>query len=288
MLINNPSKFGIRYPFSPYNKRLPAEILLVGVTLPHPEYKTEIDNRDHSIESCQFEYVVSGSGYIECNGSQTPISAGDLLIISSTIPRAIFQNKNDPLKKNYVTVRGPFINAMLESYGFTSPVNVVKADVECHFDAIINEIEKTGNQTPELCNFIICEIFKIVQKAYDASSSTKIYGKHTLAEEIGDYLINNLHRTITLKELCDHFYLGKTQIIKIFKLRYGATPMSFLQNIRMSTAMRYINHTDMPISRISEQLGYSDSGYFAKVFEKYYGTTPLAHRKAPGEARKSK
>ncbi|MDO7203715.1 helix-turn-helix domain-containing protein [Paraclostridium bifermentans] len=46
----------------------------------------------------------------------------------------------------------------------------------------------------------------------------------------------------------------------------------------MKWAKALLEETDMTINEISDELGFSESGYFIKIFKKYEGVTPNLYK----------
>ena len=49
---------------------------------------------------------------------------------------------------------------------------------------------------------------------------------------------------------------------------------SFIKLKRLAKAKELVLKTDMPISDISDSVGFSDYNYFLRVFKKHYGVSP--------------
>jgi len=61
--------------------------------------------------------------------------------------------------------------------------------------------------------------------------------------------------------------------------RILALPLnSCKKRIRMQKAVSYLLYADTPVNLIAEQLGYSCSENFMKVFKQEYGLTPTQYR----------
>ncbi|MCI6621271.1 MAG: AraC family transcriptional regulator [Firmicutes bacterium] len=67
---------------------------------------------------------------------------------------------------------------------------------------------------------------------------------------------------------CSHFVLENT----------GFTFKQLQKKIRMQKAVSYLLYADTPVNLIAEQLGYSCSENFMKVFKQEYGLTPTQYR----------
>ena len=283
MIRNRISLWGKHYFFSPQAKNAPMNIFLAGITFPVKNYNITININKNAtgFQHCQFEYVTAGKGYIETNDTVAEISEGDFFLIKKNVPRKISSDKKNPLEKLHISAEGPILDAMLKNYGFDEPICILKVDVESHFKAILNEIESAENQSDELCDFIARELLGIIQKARRQRFPNQNSDTYKIAYNIAEYISANLHRKITLEELCKTFYMGETHLTEIFKARYGTTPIDYVQIQRIGLSVHLLQNTEMRISEIAEAVGFYDSGYFARVFKKHYGTTPLVFRKNP-------
>lgn len=68
-----------------------------------------------------------------------------------------------------------------------------------------------------------------------------------------------------------HFY-------RTFQAYTGFTPTDFMERIRINEAFRRLTETDVPVTDLALELGYSSSQYFATVFKRYTGMTPSRWR----------
>ena len=55
--------------------------------------------------------------------------------------------------------------------------------------------------------------------------------------------------------------------------------MDYLSRVRMSTAARYLNQTDMKVNEISLMVGYDNPNYFSSQFKRYLGESPVEYRR---------
>ncbi|HIV18315.1 MAG TPA: AraC family transcriptional regulator [Candidatus Merdivicinus intestinigallinarum] len=65
----------------------------------------------------------------------------------------------------------------------------------------------------------------------------------------------------------------------LFRKQYGFSPVQFLCEYRLFIAATLLTTTGSPISRIAEQVGFSDFNYFSRQFSLRYGQSPSAYRK---------
>ena len=81
------------------------------------------------------------------------------------------------------------------------------------------------------------------------------------------------------QDLSERFFLNPVYISQLFRKRTGMTYQNYLTRLRIDRARRYLEETDLMVYEISERVGYSDTAYFSRVFEKTTGIRPTDYRK---------
>lgn len=89
-----------------------------------------------------------------------------------------------------------------------------------------------------------------------------------------DYINENLHREITLKELADTVYFNPTYFVRRFKILWGVSPMKFVLNARINKAKELMLSTTLSVSEIAEKCGFNSIHYFSRTFKNYEGISP--------------
>ena len=69
------------------------------------------------------------------------------------------------------------------------------------------------------------------------------------------------------------------QLYRKVKAITGLSPNELLRSMRLRKAHELITGTDMPISEIAYDTGFSSPGYFSKCFRDEYGVSPSDIRK---------
>jgi AraC family L-rhamnose operon regulatory protein RhaS len=92
------------------------------------------------------------------------------------------------------------------------------------------------------------------------------------------YLGNNYVEPWTLEAMAGHCQLGITRFVHYFKQLTNTTPMQYLNFIRLESAAASIPNLKKNINEICYECGFSSSQYFATLFKKQYGCSPIAFR----------
>lgn len=88
-----------------------------------------------------------------------------------------------------------------------------------------------------------------------------------------NYIREHMDREITLEELLRLTGMSKSYFSRNFKDVTGKTFVTYLNDMRIETAKRYLTETKQPIYWIASQVGYVDEHYFRRVFRERTGVT---------------
>lgn len=103
--------------------------------------------------------------------------------------------------------------------------------------------------------------------------------KPSTAELTRLFVHENFREKITIKEISLALGRTKSAICPAFKEKYGITVMDYLTNLRIEEAKKMLLQTDMTVGEISDEVGFSDTSYFSKVFFKNVGLSPSQYRR---------
>ena len=107
----------------------------------------------------------------------------------------------------------------------------------------------------------------------------------TRADRLYDELLHELQRNhcgpIAIDDLCARFYCSRSTISHLFKQRSGHSISQYVNALRIGDAKVLLRNTDMNMTDIAAEVGFSDSNYFALVFRKSEGMTPTEYRAMP-------
>lgn len=100
-----------------------------------------------------------------------------------------------------------------------------------------------------------------------------------LAHAIRKYLTANYALKITLDDLCTQFCCCKSTLMNAFRAAYSSTIVEYLTEVRLSHARRMLAETNRSVRDVASLCGFSDQGYFTRVFSEDTGVSPTAFRK---------
>lgn len=258
---------------------LPFDIEACGQTVPNAAYYMERNREDPGPECVSvFEYVISGKGYIECEGKRYTVEAGDFYYLDRRHSHKYYADKQDPFSKIWINVRGRFPEAILEAYSVHEPVLIDKLDVYDVFVAIADNVKTICDENREdvLTNVAVLLTGLIIKAGSNARKKELGRG---LPYQIKAIIDNSTSFDITLEQIEKKLYLSKSYIIHLFSREFGITPKQYVMQKRIAAAKVLLRGSRSELSDIAEQLGFSSVQHFSGAFKKHTGQTPDSFRK---------
>jgi two-component system response regulator YesN len=132
----------------------------------------------------------------------------------------------------------------------------------------------------------ISEMKAAVQQ-YMASVAQSIYDKkhkksRNVIEKIKAVIEARFHENLTIAQIADEVYLTTTYVCLIFKQETGFTLNEYVTKVRMDKAMELLKDSSHRLYDICYAIGYSEPGYFSKMFKRHTGLSPSEFRNLHG------
>ncbi|KAA0972131.1 helix-turn-helix transcriptional regulator [Aureimonas fodinaquatilis] len=89
-----------------------------------------------------------------------------------------------------------------------------------------------------------------------------------------------LSENISLDELAAETRLSPFHFARMFKHSVGVPPRLYLTQLRLEKACELLEQTDLPVTEIAQEIGYSSGQVLARVFLKHRHVTPTVYRRA--------
>ena len=280
MKINEHKKFfgkeaGEDWALFIYNRKSPFPVIIenIGVTYPNPKYRVSRTNNDMFI----FEYILSGSGYIETNGETFKVSANDVYIIEPGQDHTYYSDPKNPFKKIWINFYSDIFTEIFKSFGLSGKTVFKNTDTLELFEEIQN-LKKISNFSDDICYEIAPLLFKILCNL--AMNNNKFITISKTAKLTKKYIDDSIYSNTTIEDIANALNLSKAHIIREFTKNYGISPYNYLIEQKIATAKKMLLLHNMNIGEISSHLGFEDSNYFSKLFKKKAGVSPLQYRKS--------
>jgi len=95
-----------------------------------------------------------------------------------------------------------------------------------------------------------------------------------------DMMRAHLSEDISLDELAAEARLSSFHFARMFKQSVGMPPRVYLTKLRMEKACELLEHTDLSITQIAQEVGYSSNQVLARIFLRHMHASPSDYRRA--------
>jgi transcriptional regulator GlxA family with amidase domain len=91
------------------------------------------------------------------------------------------------------------------------------------------------------------------------------------------FLQNNFDQEIYLEELARIAHMSRRNFLRVFREALGASPMAYLNQIRVARAVELLRHGGRSVTQIGFDVGFLDGNYFCRQFCQIMGESPGRH-----------
>jgi signal transduction histidine kinase/DNA-binding response OmpR family regulator len=123
----------------------------------------------------------------------------------------------------------------------------------------------------------LAQVDAALQRQHRLSSEAQRLVRKAMA-----YVQQNYQETLTRQGLARHVGMSDDYLTYCFRQELGMTPIAYLNRYRVTQAKDLLKETDRTITQIALDVGFSDSGYFSRVFRRETGVSPDAYRRREG------
>ena len=93
------------------------------------------------------------------------------------------------------------------------------------------------------------------------------------------YIHDNYNKKISLDDIAGSVHICKSECCRFFKKHMKESLFDYLLRYRVERSIPYLKDANYNITEAALHSGFSDSGYYSRVFRKYTGCSPSAFRK---------
>ncbi len=270
-----------------------SQTLFVAKEIIRPAFATDF----HFHDECQLVYIRSGAGTRIIGGSIEHFEAGDLTFVGPRVPHVWYskpklEDSENPdvsiaLYINPVKIvenLKPFIDTQSVKSFFqqsTRGISIIGSKKEAMTSLLQNMIHQKN--VPLLASFI-----QILDLLLDSEELVWLNGASLLSAysndaqgrvaQLMDFIQQNFRTEITLEKAASVTGLQIHSFCRFFKSLTHRTFSDFINEVRVGFACQLLQHSDIPITQVAFESGYSNISYFNRSFRKIHRITPREFR----------
>ena len=237
----------------------------------------------HTHTNCEVYYFISGKGTFHVEGSDYPLSPGTILVMDNTESHYIEIDPAHPYERLAIHFDKNFIrqidqkNDLLNFFESREPgqgnlMPKESFDSSLYLHLINNILDGLkSDETQTITNFIA--LLGELKKAHLKNLERNSTENKTVVNQIINYILTNLDRNISLDNICEEFYICKSQLCILFKKTMGTTVWNFITLKRLTLARELLESGLSPTETYTK-CGFGDYSSFYRAYKKHFGTSP--------------
>lgn len=139
-------------------------------------------------------------------------------------------------------------------------------------DFIMDEFREEKGEYHVVAKLSLIALFAYLSIKYEANSNESS-ASQILSKAIW-IMRENLANQVKMSEIAAGLFISTRHFCRLFKEYFDCTPGDYLLNMRLKHALTLLSKYDMKIADVTEQCGFTDASYFARMFKKSFGITP--------------
>lgn len=248
----------------------------------------------HSNTSYEIHFTDRGSGTVSIEGERYSVEPGTLYVTGPNVLHAQLSNPTDPIVEYclYLNCRpARHANAAKSLEAFQRTGFWMGADALGVFHrmcALIDERRRNLPDMEEMSEALLREIIVCLNRSYRAPRSGGVPSRLSAPDESRYYpLVEDAffyrHAALRLADLAALLNLSQRQTQRFLIRHYGKTFSQKRTDARMAAAAELLRASEMSVTRIAEQTGYSSVEHFSTAFRRCYQLSPTAFRRQSRE-----
>jgi AraC-like DNA-binding protein/mannose-6-phosphate isomerase-like protein (cupin superfamily) len=255
---------------------------------------------DHWHPEIEFTYIIEGEILYTINGFELLLKEGQGIFCNQNmmhsgkmhnrqeckylsitfLPKLIYGFELSRIKTKYIDeiVKNPSLSHLLLLDNDQGARNILEILSEINTLQLINkEINELKLLT--LLTSIWMSLYDCFEKSKDELSVCSYNEKElNRLKKILEYIHNNYGSKISLEEIAGTINICTNECCRFFKKHMNATISAYISDYRIEKSLYLLDNTDLSITELSHDIGFSSGSYFTQVFRKKMGFTPNQYR----------
>ena len=230
-------------------------------------------------------FVISGQGTFYAHGKEYKLHAGQAFIFFPDVTVKYVADVDDPWTYTWVGFHGVMAETYLQRAGILIDTDVIDLPEDSIIPDIIQKMLNSNALTYAnelLRQSYLLELLATIisyRKEYYGSDSIYTYPCAVYTEQAIHYITKEYMHDISVSKIADKIGITRSYLSKCFNATLKMSPKQFIIKFRMEKACKLLKNSNLNITEIAEEVGYSNSLTFSKAFKTYFGVSPNEKRK---------
>lgn len=240
----------------------------------------------HMHDNYEIYSFLSGDAEYYVEGSRYPLKSGDIILIRKNESHQLVLKSNAPYSRCVINFEIPFFKKLDPENKFLKMFDDRPLGKFNHYPAVLFPdnnwqyyLKKmTEVQDKELRFAYLLPLLVELSSCFEVvKNSTSHLPVSDQVTSIIRYINQNLQEELSLSLLCEHFYLSKAHLNRIFKQATGSTVWNYILIKRLILAREMLSAGKAP-TEVFLVCGFQDYTTFYRAYKKHFGVSPKQDR----------
>ena len=263
------------------------------------QHEGDLTDIRHTHDFSELIIITGGGGEHWINGATYQVAAGDIFLIQGNTEH-YFEKRHkldmynimfddSYLKDHLHSLRSlSGFNAFFlfeptyrRSHKFKSRLHIGPETMRPLKTELQRMVEETKDGRPGSDLILLAkalEIFVFISREYSSIKNPMARSLCRLGELIS-LLENRYKEHWTIEKISRIAAMAPSTLLPVFRKVTGYSPIDYLLHVRLAKAAELLLKTELTISEIALECGFTDSNYFSRQFRKHCNSSPRDYRK---------
>lgn len=239
-------------------------------------------NRPEGTENTVFIFCAEGRGWLELEGHSWQVEKNDAFLVPPHTPHKYGSDPDAPWAPYWVHLQGRQAAPYQQLITPPSEPPVVHLPHAQEVTLSLEELLEAMGRVHTHTNLLaatgeLSRLLTLIQFRMRAIEPRSRSAEENLDNTI-EFMQRSISRKLSLRELARFANMSPNHFGALFLKRFNSTPIDYFNRLKIQRACELLTTTNLPIGEIAEQLGYTDSFYFSRLFKKIIGVSPRGYR----------
>ena len=242
----------------------------------------------HSHDYYELYFLLDGEREFFIENKMFIVPKNTLIVVP---PFCIHKTEGGPYHRININVSPSLLNKTENEFLLKARENIAVKITEDYRDLIVKlltegskiqsiNIKSKKDSLLALTKTII--LFLSMQESVSLTLASSAYSMKYVSPEVLKiiyYINTHYNQPVTLKTLCDYFFMSKVSLCKKFKEVMNCSIMEYVMRIRLNKAKELLRDSSKSVEDVAFECGFSSANYFGLIFKKEIGLSPLNYKK---------
>lgn len=253
---------------------------------------------DHWHEDVEFLCVQEGQMDYRVNGQSIHLNAGEGIFVNSKRIHSNISKKGEFCVFSYGLIHpsmftgSPYIDQQYIKPAFSmNSFDYILLNEQDWTSEIMEEMNTLNSKPKTFQELGVTELaVKTIRLFYENINMTEQGSNFSPVhvdnfQNMMHYISEHYMEKVSLDDIADAGNVGKTLCAKLFKQFVAKTPGEYLISYRIAKSIELLTTTDLSITDIAYNCGFTSASHYTKTFREATGSTPLKYRSiAPSQS----